>query len=81
MTPSLVNMLLAKIDCLSREIVFVKKNTSKCPFLRAQFWILGGAGGKTVNTRSTSGLLLRALGYNASNEVCGRLVPAKLSAQ
>ena len=34
---------------------------------------LGGAGGQTVETRSTFGVRLKSLGYNASNGLCGKL--------
>ena len=39
---------------------------------------LEGAGGQTVDSRSTSGVLLKTLGQDALNELCGRL---ELSAQ
>ena len=34
---------------------------------------MGGAGGQTVETRSTFGVRLKSLGYNASNGLCGKL--------
>ena len=39
---------------------------------------LGRSGGQTVDTRSTSGVPLKSLGYNGSNELCGRSVASKL---
>ena len=42
---------------------------------------LGRSGGQTVDTRSTSGLPLKSLGYNGSNELLGRSVASKLSPQ
>ena len=42
---------------------------------------LGRSGGQTVDTRSTSGVPLKSLGYNGSNELCGRSVASKLSPQ
>ena len=45
------------------------------------FEALGRSGGQTVDTRSTSGVPLKSLGYNGSNELCGRSVASKLSPQ
>ena len=42
---------------------------------------MGRSGGQTVDTRSTSGVPLKSLGYNGSNELCGRSVASKLSPQ
>ena len=42
---------------------------------------LGRCGGQTIDTRSTSGVPLKSLGYNGSNELCGRSVASKLSLQ
>ena len=42
---------------------------------------MGRSGGQTVDTRSTSGVPLKSLGYNGSNELCGRSVASKLSLQ
>ena len=42
---------------------------------------LEGAGRQTVDTRSTSGLPLKSLGYKGSNELLGRSVASKLSPQ
>ena len=36
---------------------------------------------QTVYTRSTSGVASKSLGYNGSNELLGRSVASKLSAQ
>ena len=50
----------------------------------AKYWhqlTLGGPGGQTVDTRSTSGVPLESLGYNGSNELCGRSVASKVSQQ
>merc|ERR1712203_409523 len=63
---------------------FVQKNTKKKGFFAAVFrhhLTLGRSGGQTVDTRSTSGLPLKSLGYNGSNELCGRSVASKLSPQ
>ena len=40
---------------------------------------MGRSGGQTVDTRSTSGLPPKSLGYNGSNELLGRSVASKLS--
>ena len=42
---------------------------------------LGRSGGQTVDTRSTSGVPLKSLGYNGSPELLGRSVASKLSPQ
>ena len=42
---------------------------------------LGEAVCQTIGTRSTSGVPLKSLGYNGSNELCGRSVASKLSPQ
>ena len=42
---------------------------------------LEGAGGQTDDTRSTFRPPLKSLGYNGSNELCGRSVASKLSLQ
>ena len=42
---------------------------------------LGRSGGQTVDTRSTSGVAPKSLGYNGSNELLGRSVASKLSPQ
>jgi len=39
---------------------------------------LGGAVCQTIGTRSTSGVPLKSLGYNGSNELLGRSVASKL---
>ena len=38
----------------------------------------GISGGQSVETRSTSGVTLKSLGYNGSNELLGRSVASKL---
>jgi len=61
-------MLKAKIDRFARKIDFVQKNTSKSPILvdtNLSYLTLEGPGRQTVDTRSTSGLALKTLGYNA----------------
>ena len=45
------------------------------------FLTLGGAVDQTAGTWSTLGVPLKSLGYNASNELCGRSVTLKFSAQ
>ena len=42
---------------------------------------MGRSGGQTVDTRSTSGVAPKSLGYNGSNELLGRSVASKLSPQ
>ena len=64
-------MLKATIDRLDRKIDFVPKtNTSFLPILvdkNLSYLTLEGPGHQTVDTRSTSGVPLKTLGYNASN--------------
>merc|ERR1712117_167896 len=60
------------------------KKTKKQPFLGEKYrhhLTLGRSGGQTVDTRSTSGVPLKSLGYNGSNELCGRSVASKLNLQ
>ena len=40
---------------------------------------LKGAGRKIVDTASSFGVLLKSLGYNGSNKLCGRSVASKLN--
>ena len=59
-----------KIDRLARKIDFVPKNISFSPILvdtNLSYLTLEGPGRQTVDTRSTSGVALKSLGYNASN--------------
>ena len=58
-------MLLAKIDLLARKIGCVKKTPKNDLF--ADFLTLEGPGRQTVETRSTSGIPLKTLGYDGSN--------------
>ena len=63
-------MLKATIDRLARKINFVQKNTSKTAIFvctNLSYLTLEGPGRQTVDTRSTSGVSLKTLGYNASN--------------
>ena len=60
----------------------LSKKHLKQPFWAAEnlhHLTLGGAGGKTVHTRSTFEIPLKTLGYNGSNELCRRSVASKLS--
>ena len=70
-------MLLAKIDHLARKICCVKKTLKNDLF--TDFLTLEGLGRQTVETRSTSGLPLKPLGYDGSNGLFGRSVALKLS--
>merc|ERR1712020_674826 len=66
------------------KLISSKKNTYKQPFLGDKYrhhLTLGRSGGQTVDTRSTSGVPLKSLGYNGSNDLCGRSVASKLSLQ
>ena len=75
-------MLKAKIDRLARKIDFVQKHTSKLAILvdtNLGYLTLEGPGRQTVDTTSTSGVLLKTLGYNASNWLCGRSMAPKSS--
>ena len=59
----------------------MKKKTLKQPIVvdtNLDFVTLGGTGGQTVETSSTSVVPLKTLEYNASNEPCGRSMPALL---
>merc|ERR1711994_504835 len=59
-------------------------SSKKQPFLGDKYrhhLTLGRSGGQTVDTRSTSGVPLKRLGYNGSNELCGRSLASKLSPQ
>ena len=73
----------AKVDRLAGKINFVQKNTSKTAIFvctNLSYLTLEGPGRQTFNTRSTAGVALKTLGYNASNQLCGRSVAPKLSA-
>ena len=63
---------------VSTYIAYLSKNglSGVCTLLT-----LGGAGGLTVENRSTIGVPLKTLGYYASNELCGRSVASKLIPQ
>ena len=64
------------------KLISCKKNTSKMAILvctNLSYLILEGPGRQTVDTRSTSGVPLKTLGYSASNQLCGRSVAPKLS--
>ena len=73
----------ATIDRLARKIDFVPKNTSETAIFvckNQSFLTSEGPGRKTFDTRSTAGVALKTLEYNASNELCGRSVAPKLGA-
>ena len=65
---NMYGMLEATIDHLTRKIDFVqKKTTSKSPFLvdmNLGYLTLEGPGRQTVESRPTSGLPLKTLGYD-----------------
>ena len=63
---------------VSTYIAYLSKNglSGVCTLLT-----LGGAGGLTVENRSTIGVPLKTLGYYASNELFGRSVASKLRPQ
>merc|ERR1711978_507490 len=66
------------------KLISSKKTLQKQPFLGEKYrhhLTLGRYGGQTVDTRSTSGLPPKSLGYNGSNELLGRSVASKLSQQ
>ena len=59
----------------------MKKKTPKWPIVvdtNLDCVTLGGAGGQTVETSTTSVVPLKTLEYNASNERCGGSMPALL---
>ena len=64
------------MDRFAGKFDFVQKQPKKRPFWGATnrtLLTLGGAGGQTVETRSTFGVRLKSLGYNASNGLYGKL--------
>ena len=72
------------MDRFAGKFDFVQKQPKKRPFwgdTNRTLLTLGGAGGQTVETRSTFGVPLQNLVYNASNELCGRSVASKLRPQ
>ena len=63
-------ILQAKIDRLTVKIDFVQKNTSKTAIFvctNLSYLTLEGPGRQTIDTRFTSGVAPKTLGYNASN--------------
>ena len=69
---NMYGMLLATFDRVARKSDFVQQqnNTSKSPILvdrNLGCLTLEGPGRQTVDTRSTSGVAQKSLGYNASN--------------
>ena len=73
----------AKVDRLAGKIDFVQKNTSKTAIFvckNLSYLTLEDPGCQIVDTRSISWVALKTLGYNPSNQLCGRLVAPKLSA-
>ena len=63
-------MLQATIDHFARKIDFVQRNTPFLPILvdtNLSYLTLEGPGHQTVDTRSTAGVALKTLEYNASN--------------
>ena len=67
---NMCDRLKAKIDRLAKKIDSLKKNTSKSPILvdtKLVHLTLEGPGRQIVDTRSTSRVPLKTLGYNASN--------------
>merc|ERR1712116_123519 len=66
------------------KLISSKKTPKNSVFLAARnrhHLTLGRSGGQTVDTRSTSEVPLKSLGYNGSNELLGRSVASKLSPQ
>ena len=73
-----------KWTVLPGNLILSKNNPKKRPFwgdANRTLLTLGGAGGLTVETGSTIGVPLKTLGYNASNELCGKSVASKLRLQ
>ena len=80
---NMYDMLWAKVDRLAGKIYFVQKNRKRPKTMDdfSDMLTLQGAGGQTDDTGLTFRVPLKTLGYNGSNQLCGRLVASKFRAQ
>ena len=80
---NMYGMYRQQLTVWPEKSILCQKNTSFSPILvdkNLSYLTLEGPGRQTVDTRSISWVALKTLGYNASNQLCGRSVAPKLSA-